>query len=164
MDFNLKLKNQNTLTSTYKLLNESIYNGALKVNEFADSIAQTITYGLFLAKLNSKSDTRIDFYNIGKLIPSNFELIQDILRLIYDIAINKEYIDIKWILEELINIINNIDTKAIFEQFSFTKNEALMKEKGGKDPYLYFYEDFLIKYDKELRKNKGVYYTPPSYC
>ncbi|UGQ16653.1 type ISP restriction/modification enzyme [Borrelia sp. RT5S] len=160
LDFNLKLKNKNTLTSTYDLLNESIYNGALKVNEFSDSIAQTITYGLFLAKLNNRSDTSIDFYNIGNLIPSNFGLIQDILRLIYDIAVNKEYIDIKWILEELINIINNIDTKAISKQFSFTKAESLMKDKGGKDPYLYFYEDFLIKYDKELRKNKGVYYTP----
>ncbi|WKC58543.1 type ISP restriction/modification enzyme [Borrelia sp. P9F1] len=159
LDFNLKLKNQNTLISTYNLLNESIYNGALSVDEFSDSIAQTITYGFFLAKLNSRNYTRIDFYNIGYLIPSNFGLIQDILRLIYDIAINKEYIDIRWILEELINIINNIESEVLFKQFSFLRNEAL-KDRGEKDPYLYFYEDFLIKYDRELRKSKGVYYTP----
>ncbi|NJK96835.1 MAG: N-6 DNA methylase, partial [Bacteroidales bacterium] len=29
------------------------------------------------------------------------------------------------------------------------------------DPYIYFYETFLAAYDKNLRKQKGVYYTPP---
>src|SRR4030042_74206 len=32
---------------------------------------------------------------------------------------------------------------------------------AAKDPYIYFYEDFLAAYDKNLRKSKGVYYTPP---
>ena len=30
-----------------------------------------------------------------------------------------------------------------------------------KDPYVYFYEDFLKAYDKAMRKSRGVYYTPP---
>ena len=30
----------------------------------------------------------------------------------------------------------------------------------GGDPWLYFYEHFLGAYDPELRKNRGVYYTP----
>ncbi len=29
----------------------------------------------------------------------------------------------------------------------------------SKDPYLYFYEDFLAKYDASLRRLQGVYYT-----
>ena len=28
------------------------------------------------------------------------------------------------------------------------------------DPWLYFYEDFLGAYDPQLRKDRGVYYTP----
>ncbi|WP_246938491.1 type ISP restriction/modification enzyme [Borrelia coriaceae] len=56
---------------------------------------------------------------------------------------------------------NNIDSKTIFEQFSFTQNKNSNGEHT-KDPYLYFYEDFLVKYDKSLRKSKGVYYTPHS--
>ena len=32
--------------------------------------------------------------------------------------------------------------------------------KDGRDPWLYFYEHFLGAYDPELRKSRGVYYTP----
>jgi predicted helicase len=31
---------------------------------------------------------------------------------------------------------------------------------GPKDPWLYFYEDFLAAYDPKLRKDTGAYYTP----
>jgi hypothetical protein len=31
---------------------------------------------------------------------------------------------------------------------------------GSKDPWLYFYEDFLAAYDPKLRKDAGAYYTP----
>ncbi|WKC58388.1 type ISP restriction/modification enzyme [Borrelia sp. P9F1] len=155
------LNKQNTLSGTYDFLNKSIYNNALGIGEFSDSIAQTITYGLFLAKLNNANDLKINFDDIEKLIPKNFRVIKDIFRLMYDITKSKEYTGIKWILNKLINIVNNIDTKAIFEQFSFTKNKV-SEVAYAKDPYLYFYEDFLIKYDSNLRKSKGVYYTPHS--
>ncbi|AHH11428.1 N-6 DNA methylase (plasmid) [Borrelia coriaceae] len=157
----IDLKKQSTLVGTYNIIKENIYNNELKVNEFADSIAQTITYGFFLAKLNNTNNLIIDFDNIKKFIPNNFTLIQDILKLIDNIAISSEYGNIRWILEELINIVNNIDSKTIFEQFSFTQNKNSNGEHT-KDPYLYFYEDFLVKYDKSLRKSKGVYYTPHS--
>ena len=31
----------------------------------------------------------------------------------------------------------------------------------SKDPFVYFYEDYLAKYDKAMKKARGVYYTPP---
>jgi len=30
-----------------------------------------------------------------------------------------------------------------------------------RDPFIYFYEDYLRAYDKETSKGRGVYYTPP---
>jgi predicted helicase len=30
-----------------------------------------------------------------------------------------------------------------------------------RDPFIYFYEDYLRAYDKETSKSRGVYYTPP---
>ena len=42
--------------------------------------------------------------------------------------------------------------------FFFKKTEK--GEKKRKDPWLYFYEDFLAVYDPQLRKDAGVYYTP----
>ena len=38
--------------------------------------------------------------------------------------------------------------------------EILVGPPGGRDPILYFYEDFLQTFDPEARERYGVYYTP----
>jgi len=38
--------------------------------------------------------------------------------------------------------------------------EPALLYKEDRNPWLYFYEDFLAAYDKKLRGNRGVYYTP----
>jgi len=38
--------------------------------------------------------------------------------------------------------------------------EILVTPPGGRDPILYFYEDFLQTFDPEARERYGVYYTP----
>lgn len=38
--------------------------------------------------------------------------------------------------------------------------EILVARPGGRDPILYFYEDFLQTFDPEARERYGVYYTP----
>ncbi|WP_024654257.1 type ISP restriction/modification enzyme [Borrelia persica] len=153
----LEFKESNALTVAYDVLIETIYGYNLLISEFADSIAQVITYGLFIARLNNKENIKINFNNVREFIPDNFSLIQNILDLIKDIGKNKKYFNLKWILDEIISIVNNIDTEFIFNRFSFTSTNT-----SSKDPYLYFYEDFLAKYDPSLRKSKGVYYTPHS--
>ncbi|WP_210362447.1 type ISP restriction/modification enzyme [Borreliella garinii] len=151
----LGLGELNVLVSTCRILKKSIYSDDFSISEFSDSIAQTITYGLFIARLNSKENIEINFQNIENFIPTNFSLIQNIIKLIKDIHKDSEFNYLRWILESIISIVNNIDTKLIFNEFSFT-NSSL----NSKDPYLYFYENFLAKYDADLRKAKGVYYTP----
>lgn len=155
LELSIFSKKTNTLVSTYNVLKENIYSNNFSINEFSDSIAQTITYGVFIARLNNKENIKISFNNIKEFIPSNFSLIRDILNLINDIGVNREYNSLKWILEEIINVVNSIDAELIFNEFSFTRTTLI-----SKDPYLYFYEDFLAKYDANLRKAKGVYYTP----
>ena len=74
---------------------------------------------------------------------------------------NQEYKLTRWIVEEVLTIMNNLQIREIHESLSFNK---LKKDKDNliiKDPYVYFYEDFLASYDYDLRKSKGVYYTPP---
>ncbi|XOU12912.1 hypothetical protein QIA01_05150 (plasmid) [Borreliella americana] len=77
MEFSI-FKKTNTLVATYNVIKENIYNNNFSTNEFSDSISQTITYGLFIVRLNNKNNEKIDFYNIKKFIPSNFSLIRDI--------------------------------------------------------------------------------------
>ncbi|WP_210360274.1 MULTISPECIES: N-6 DNA methylase [Borreliella] len=93
----------------------------------------------------------------SSFIPTNFYLMQNILKIIENISKKDEFSNINWILKELISTVNNIDSKVVFKQLSFDKLGLTLK-----DPYLYFYENFLAKYDRSLRSSKGVYYTPKS--
>ncbi len=131
----------------------------LTVTEFADAFAQNLVYGLFLAKLNADIQT-INLYNAKRFIPSSFDLIRELVNFLDELD-NEEYQETRWIVEEVLTILNNLDLAAIQDTLSFNKKH---KDKDGfivNDPYVYFYEDFLAAYDKALRKAKGVYYTPP---
>ncbi len=131
----------------------------LTVSEFADAFAQNLVYGLFLAKLNA--DVRpVNLYNAKKYIPASFELIKELVDFLDELE-NEEYRETRWIVEEVLTIMNNLDLPAIQDSLSFTKKR---KDTDGftiNDPYIYFYENFLAAYDKKLRQAKGVYYTPP---
>ena len=131
----------------------------LTVDEFADAFAQNLVYGLFLAKLNADVQT-VNLYNAKKFIPLSFELIRELVNFLDELD-NVEYRETRWIVEEVLTIMNNLNLPAIQDSLSFTKKR---KDEDGftiKDPYIYFYENFLAAYDKKLRKAKGVYYTPP---
>ncbi|HEC1808417.1 TPA: N-6 DNA methylase, partial [Campylobacter lari] len=70
---------------------------------------------------------------------------------------------IKWLLEEIINIINHIDITSIIKELNKTSEKDLFNRSilsTHKDPYLHFYETFLASYDPKLREVRGVYYTP----
>jgi predicted helicase len=131
----------------------------LNIEEFADAFAQNLAYGLFLAKLNADTQC-VNLYNAKKYIPASFELIRELVSFLDELD-NEEYRETKWIVEEVLTIMNNLDLRAIHTSLSFTKKEKDIDGIAIKDPYVYFYEDFLAYYDKKLRKSKGVYYTPP---
>jgi hypothetical protein len=131
----------------------------LTVDEFSDAFAQNLVYGLFLAKLNAGVHA-VNLYNAKKYIPASFELIRELVNFLDELD-NDEYRETKWIVEEVLTIMNNLDLRAIQETLSFTKRRKDADDIIIKDPYVYFYEDFLAAYDKKLRKAKGVYYTPP---
>ncbi|MDP1675924.1 MAG: type ISP restriction/modification enzyme [Bacteroidota bacterium] len=131
----------------------------LSVAEFADAFAQNLVYGLFLAKLNADTQL-VNLYNAKKFIPSSFELIKELVNFLDELD-NDEYRETRWIVEEVLTIMNNLDLPAIHESLSFTKKRKDKNDLLVKDPYVYFYEDFLAEYDKKLRESKGVYYTPP---
>lgn len=131
----------------------------LTISEFADAFAQNLVYGLFLAKLNADTQT-VNLYNAKKFIPASFELIKELVNFLDELD-NDEYRGTRWIVEEVLTIMNNLDLPAIQDSLSFTKRRKDADNLTIKDPYVYFYEDFLGAYDKKLKKAKGVYYTPP---
>ncbi|MCV3430454.1 N-6 DNA methylase [Campylobacter lari] len=156
----LSIENE-VLISLFNTFKETLYK-ELSYEEFCDSFAQTLTYSLFLAKLNNDTTKEIDLNNAKKFIPKSFPLIRSMSGFLDDSFENLE--NIKWLLEEIINIINHIDITSIIKELNKTGEKDLFNRptilSTHKDPYLHFYETFLASYDPKLREVRGVYYTP----
>ncbi|GAA7446873.1 DNA methyltransferase [Helicobacter pylori] len=119
----------------------------LSFEDFSDALAQTLTYSLFLAKLNHPFE-KIDLNNVRSSIPKNFAVIREMADFLKKLDEIKE---IQWLLNEILSLINHVDMGSILKDLN-----------DDKDPYLHFYETFLSAYDPKLRESKGVYYTPDS--
>jgi predicted helicase len=115
--------------------------------QFADMYAQTIAYGMFVARLQDSLNTQFTRQQAANLIPKSNPFLRKLFQYIagYDIDEN-----IRWIVDSLADMFNYVDIDAIHREF-------ISKDK---DPFLHFYEDFLTRYDKKLRDTKGAYYTP----
>ncbi|WP_165530352.1 type ISP restriction/modification enzyme [Helicobacter pylori] len=134
------------VSSIFKNFKEYLYE-ELSFEDFSDAFAQTLTYSLFLAKLNHPFE-KIDFNNVRSSIPKNFAVIREMADFLKRLDAIKE---IQWLLNEILSLINHVDMDSIIKDLN-----------DDKDPYLHFYETFLSAYDPKLREKKGVYYTPDS--
>ncbi|MEA1925382.1 MAG: type ISP restriction/modification enzyme [Candidatus Altiarchaeota archaeon] len=124
----------------------------IDVDDCADAYAQTITYGLFLAKLTqNKRSPRAEFsiQTASSFIPRNVGVIRRIfINISSDVSQSNSF---SWIVEDMIDILNATNVDGILPR---------QDRRGRKDPLLFFYEDFLESYDPEKRKHFGEYYTP----
>lgn len=134
------------VSSIFKNFKEYLYE-ELSFEDFSDAFAQTLTYSLFLAKLNHPFE-KINLDNVRSSIPKNFAVIREMADFLKKLDAIKE---IQWLLKEILSSINHVDIDSIIKDLN-----------DDKDPYLHFYETFLSAYDPKLREKKGVYYTPDS--
>ncbi len=146
------------ILSLFNTFREVLYK-ELEYENFCDSFAQTLTYSLFLSRLNNTTQENINLVNAKKFIPKSFPLI----RAMSGFLDNLEELDsIKWLIEEIISIINHIDISEMIKELNKISQKDLFGDSLHKDPYLHFYETFLASYDPKLREIRGVYYTPAS--
>ncbi len=157
---------QDAVFAIYKAFKVQI-SREITTDEFADVFAQTLGFSLFLARLNTADDTIvIELANVKQHIPQSFPLVKELAGYLERFQ-DKKYLNISWLVEEIISIINNLDSGEIkkdlnFEhlrqkQLNLSEADMLLLER---DPFIYFYENFLSAYDEKLRKKRGVYYTP----
>ncbi len=137
---------EDQVSSIFKNFKEYLYE-ELSFEDFSDAFAQTLTYSLFLAKLNHPFE-KINLDNVRSSIPKNFAVIREMADFLKKLDEIKE---IQWLLNEILSSINHVDMDSILKDLN-----------DDKDPYLHFYETFLSAYDPKLRESKGVYYTPDS--
>ncbi len=142
----IKYQEKAQVSSIFKNFKEYLYE-ELSFEDFSDALAQTLTYSLFLAKLNHPFE-KINLDNVRSSIPKNFAVIREMADFLKKLD---EIEEIQWLLNEILSSINHVDMDSILKDLN-----------DDKDPYLHFYETFLSAYDPKLRESKGVYYTPDS--
>ena len=116
----------------------------MKIEQFTDFYAQTILYGLFIARIKDKTPETFSLQEAAELIPSTNPFLKKIFKLL---ALADLHSNIKWIVDDLVSIFKVSDVDKILSKY-------------GKDPIIHFYEDFLEKYNPTIREQFGVWYTP----
>jgi hypothetical protein len=156
------------LYGLFQIFRDQIFH-ELTLKEFADAFAQMLAYGLFLARLNSDSEP-VTLNNAREYVPGSFRLIRELVEFLTELD-KREYRDIRWVVEEVLSIVNGLNLTAIHEDLSFRNRRAISRRvRAGneeehrlfeRDPFVFFYEPYLKAYDPAMRKSRGVYYTPP---
>lgn len=109
---------------------------------FADGYAQTVAFGLLLARSEGIDLANGALHQVGQDLGKGHSLMGRALQLLTDDVAS----DFRITLDLMVRVIAAVDWK---------------KVRGGKrDTYLYLYEEFLQEYDPELRRASGSYYTP----
>lgn len=136
------LKNQ--MNTFKRMLIHDINN-----KSFADIYAQTIAYGMFAARYNDPTLETFSRLEAANLIPKSNPFLRKLFQDIAGFDLDDRLV---WIVEELVSIFLATDVANIMKNFG--------KSTKMEDPIIHFYETFLSKYDRNLRKARGVWYTP----
>ena len=116
---------------------------------FADMYAQTIAYGLFVARLNDTTLEDFSRHEARELVSKN----NPFLRQLFDYISGANLDDnLVWIVDDLVEIFRAVDLNKLLKNYGRTTQMS--------DPFLHFYETFLESYDKVNKEKRGVYYTP----
>lgn len=118
----------------------------LKPESFADMYAQTLVYGLFVARYYDDSADTFSRQEARDLVPASNPFLQHFFDHIAGPNFDKR---LSYIVDELCEVFQHANTKNLVEEYM-----------ADADPVIHFYEDFLKEYDPELRKKMGAYYTP----
>lgn len=116
--------------------------------EFSDIFAQTLTYGMFAARLNDPSPETFSRYEAMGRIPNS----NPFLKQLFQYVANNLEEELEWVVDDLADLFSVVDVNKVMKGYG--------KSTGASDPMVHFYEDFLREYDAGLRKDRGVWYTP----
>ncbi len=134
------------LLNFYESFKKLLINN-LTLEQFADLYAQTLTYGIFVAR--TRSDGEFNRELIYKLIPNTLGILRSLFRFI---SLEEPPQPLAVLIDDISDILFVTDIKRIMHTYYV--------EGKGSDPIIHFYETFLSEYDPDLRGRRGVYYTP----
>lgn len=127
----------------------------LTTDSFADMYAQTLVYGLFVARFYDTSLGSFSRQEARDLIPASNPFLGHFFDHIAGRNFEKR---LSYIVDELCEVFTHANVAELMEQhFKVSSKKGTQR---GQDQVIHFYEDFLKEYDDELRKKMGAYYTP----
>lgn len=113
--------------------------------DFGDVYAQTVSYGLLTARLESQGPLSV--HGAAEVLRGHHAFLSSAFRLLTEL----EVLDVLgWAVDVVVQTVQGVGA------------DTFRRSRHPEDPLLYFYEDFLAAYDESLRKRRGVYYTPPA--
>ncbi len=147
----------------------------LDTDKFADTYAQTIAYGLLSARINQVRERdakheqaqqaqlgpkpalpQITADAAGKAMPTTNPFLRELFGSFLSAGGRDgegSGLDFDELgVGEVVDLLNAADMEAVLLDFD--------KQKAGDDPVIHFYEGFLHAYDKALKVQRGVFYTP----
>lgn len=120
---------------------------------FADMYAQTLVYGLFIARFNDPTPDTFTRVEARSLVPRTnpflLNFFDHIVGPTFDERLGRA-------VDELCEVFRLSDIKVLVHRHI----ERVGAHGRDRDPIIYFYEDFLEAYDADLRRAMGAYYTP----
>ncbi len=148
------------LTQLYDAFKKSLIHD-LTPEGFADTYAQTITYGLLTAAISrtemseGRHGTALLASDLADMVPVTNPFLKEMLQTFLEVGGRKGGVDFDELgVQDVVELLRGEDTDlpAILRDFG--------NKTRGEDPVIHFYEHFLKAYNKQLKIQRGVFYTP----
>lgn len=151
-----------SLTKLYKAFQTALIHD-LTPATFADTYAQTITYGLLTAAISRTEmslgarGTALIAENVADIVPVTNPFLKEMLQTFLKVGGRRGGIDFDELgIQDVVELLRGDETDL----------PSVIKEFGHKNPdkdtVIYFYENFLSAYDHEQKVKRGIFYTPPA--
>ncbi len=148
------------LTQLFKAFQTALIHD-LTPAHFADTYAQTITYGLLTAAISrtemseGRHGTALLADDIANIVPVTNPFLKEMLQTFLKVGGRKGGIDFDELgIQDVVELLrgDETDLPAVIADFG--------NKNPNEDPVIHFYEHFLAAYDKPQKKQRGVFYTP----
>ena len=136
------------LTGQYQAFRQHLIHD-ISIADFADIYAETITYGLFAARLHDTTLNTFSRQEALELLPKSNPFLRSLFSYIAGPNLDER---ISWIIDDLAAVFRASNVAKLMEGYGKTTQRN--------DPFLHFYEDFLKAYNPAKRDARGVWYTP----
>jgi hypothetical protein len=124
----------------------------LTEDDFADTYAQTIAYGLLSASISKRDGARAAD-GLKELVPNTNPFLKELMKTFLTVGGREGRMDF-----------DELGVGEVVELLGRTRMDEVLKDFGARnpseDPVIHFYELFLKEYDPERRMKRGVFYTP----